>query len=80
MGEDGDFVFGVGHNEARVLERFMREVEQGYIAAGVEVEWGWTVEELAEKLGRIAVGERIRDEEKASQAILRSARKVRAMR
>lgn len=80
MGEDGDFVFGIGPSQARVLERFMREVEEGYVAAGVQIEWAWTAEDLAEKLGRIAVGERVRDEEKASRTIMRSARKAKAAR
>jgi len=77
MGEDGMFSFTIGGTEARVLERFMREVELGYRGRGMDVRWGWTVEELAEKLGRIAVGERVREEERAVEGILRSARKVR---
>lgn len=77
MGEDGVYTFTIGGTEARVLERFMREVEHGYHEKGVEkVTWKWSVEELAEKLARIAIGERVREEEKAVEGILRSARKA----
>ncbi|KAK5953349.1 hypothetical protein OHC33_005293 [Knufia fluminis] len=78
MGEDRIYVFSIGGTEARVLERFMREVEFGYALKGVqEVTWAWSVEELAEKLGRIAIGEIVREEERAVEGIMRSARKGR---
>lgn len=79
MDEDGLFCFTIGGTEARVLERFMREVELGYREHGVDedIRWGWSAEDLAEKLGRIAIGERVREEEKAVEGILRSARKLR---
>lgn len=68
MGEDGLFEFSIGAVEAQVLERFMREVEHGY--GNERVNWGWSVERLAEYLGRLAVGERIREEEKEAQRIM----------
>lgn len=67
MGEKFTFRIGVAH--IRVLERFMREVEHDHSQQSVyEIEWDWTAEELAEKLGRIVVGEVVREEEKAAQA------------
>ena len=77
MGEDGLFEFVVGGMEARVLERFMKEVEKGYLDQGKEVKWGWTVKDLAERLGRIAIGESVREEEREAEKILMSARKTR---
>lgn len=68
---DEVFEFKVGVQEARVLERFMREIEVGYDGIGNgSVEWGWSVEELAGKLGRIAIGEVVREEEREARKIL----------
>ena len=77
MGEDGIYVYTIGGTEARVLERFMREVELGWSERGENVKWGWSVQELAGHLARIAIGERVREEEKAVEGIMRSARKSR---
>lgn len=71
-----EFVWRFGEGEARVIERFMREVEWGYHVhvseghgeeekkKGRGVEWGWTVEEVAERLGWIVIGEVVRGIEK----------------
>lgn len=69
---DETFEFTVGVQEARILERFMREVEVGYVGGDVggDVEWGWSAEELAGKLGRIAIGEVVREEEREARKIL----------
>lgn len=67
-----EFVWTVGDGEVEVLERFMQECEfsHGWFK-GVEVRegakavsWGWTVEELCERLCRIVVGEAVREEER----------------
>lgn len=68
---DDTFEFPVSTLEARVLERFMREVEHGYEENGTAIgRWGWSVEELAEKLGRVAIGEIVRKEERETRRIL----------
>lgn len=75
LGEEFRWVFG--EREARVLERFMREVEWGYQmrtqAGGVKskegIKWGWTVEELAERLGWIVIGEVVRGIEKEKSIV-----------
>ena len=77
MGEDGIFEYTIGGTEARILERFMREVELPYLQQGKPVNWGWTIEQLAKNLARIAIGETVREEEKAVEGIMRSARKLR---
>lgn len=87
----GGFAWTVGETEARVLERFCREVEFGHLMRDAEgedvdmlneewcgiggiwggrvehgsadVRWGWSVEQLATWLGRIVVGEVVREEE-----------------
>ncbi|KIW65797.1 hypothetical protein PV04_08020 [Phialophora macrospora] len=74
----GEFVWTVGDGEVEVLERFMqecefsmgwyggRQVREGSTAR--EVTWGWTAEDLCERLCRIVVGEVVRQEEsKAKQ-------------
>lgn len=74
---DETFEFKIGVPEARTLERFMREVEHGYMEPGgkiEEVRWEWSTEDLAEKLGRIAVGEVVRGEEREAKKILEGAR------
>ncbi|KAK6372534.1 hypothetical protein LTR64_004452 [Lithohypha guttulata] len=76
MGEDGLFEFAIGATEARVLERFMREVEHGY--GQEEVEWGWSIAYLAEKLGRLVVGEIVRREEKEAARIMDAVKGLRA--
>lgn len=63
---DETFEFWIGAQEVRILERFMREVEAGH-GGGYghgTVEWGWSAEELAERLGRIEIGEVVRGEER----------------
>lgn len=74
---DEVFEFTVGVQEARVLERFMREVEHGYARTdgGRGVQWGWSVEGLAGRLGRVAIGEVVREEEKEARKILGSKNK-----
>jgi hypothetical protein len=74
----GEFVWTVGDGEVEVLERFMQECEfsMGWYGGRKvregstvrEVAWGWTAEELCERLCRIVVGEVVRQEEsKAKQ-------------
>ncbi|ETI25764.1 hypothetical protein G647_02538 [Cladophialophora carrionii CBS 160.54] len=71
----GEFVWTVGDGEVEVLERFMQECEfsMGWYAGrkvsegpttAREVTWGWTAEELCERLCRIVVGEVVREEER----------------
>jgi hypothetical protein len=72
----GEFVWKVGDGELEVLERFMQECEfsQGWWMgkrlqnanndAKGHVTWGWSAEDLAERLCRIVVGEVVREEER----------------
>ncbi|KIW23544.1 uncharacterized protein PV07_11734 [Cladophialophora immunda] len=69
----GEFAWTVGDGECEVLERFMQECEYSHgwykgrqvrADAADEIKWGWSVEQLAERLCRIVVGEVVREEEK----------------
>jgi len=76
----GLFCWKVGDGECEVLERFMQECEfsngvwNGVSIAGealgqeAEVQWGWSVDQLAEWLCRIVVGEVVREEEMKAKA------------
>ncbi|EXJ57201.1 hypothetical protein A1O7_07548 [Cladophialophora yegresii CBS 114405] len=70
----GEFVWTVGDGEVEVLERYMQECEfsMGWFRGRKvregpttvpKVMWGWTAEELCERLCRIVVGEVVREEE-----------------
>ena len=72
QGTGAFFEWTLGEREAQVLERFMQEIEFGYVVAGPEnggvragekVKWGWSVRELAGRLGMVVVGEAVRAEE-----------------
>ena len=72
QGTGAFFQWTLGEREAQVLERFMQEIEFGYVVAGPEnggvrvgekVKWGWSVRELAGRLGMVVVGEAVRAEE-----------------
>ena len=58
----GFFGWEVDEEAARVVERFMREVEFGWEAKG-EAEWGWSEKDIMHNLFRIVVGEEIRREQ-----------------
>ncbi|KAH0848409.1 hypothetical protein FOPE_02181 [Fonsecaea pedrosoi] len=73
---NGEFVWTVGDGECEVLERFMQECEYSHgwykgrqmrADAAQEIRWGWSVEQLAERLCRIVVGEVVREEEKKAK-------------
>ncbi|KIY03597.1 uncharacterized protein Z520_00288 [Fonsecaea multimorphosa CBS 102226] len=71
----GEFAWTVGDGESEVLERFMQECEYSHgwykgrqiRADAAEIKWGWSVEQLAEWLCRIVVGEVVREEEKKAK-------------
>lgn len=74
---DERFTFRIGVSHARVIERFMKEIEWDWERhwqidgnsrrSREDITWGWTAEELAEKLGRIVIGEVVREEERAAK-------------
>ncbi|KIW97634.1 uncharacterized protein Z519_01218 [Cladophialophora bantiana CBS 173.52] len=72
----GEFAWTVGDGECEVLERFMQECEYSHgwykgrkvrADAADEITWSWSVEQLAEWLCRIVVGEVVREEEKKAK-------------
>ena len=66
-GEYGFFGWTVDGDAAKVVERFMQEVEEGWVGKEVEegrrVKWGWSEREIMQRLFRIVVGEEVRMEQ-----------------